>query len=293
MSFIRLSLLTLVTMLCFAGNSVLCRLALRQTAIDAASFTSVRLLSGALMLALLVYARQRLRPRASTTASVHAPLLGGNWISALALFVYAGAFSFSYADLSTGIGALLLFGAVQATMILTGLWFGERLGGRQTVGLLVALTGVVVILLPGLDAPPLGSAFLMLASGAAWGVYSLRGRGVGDPTRDTAGNFLRAAGLSVLLSGLFLARLQLDAVGVLYALISGAVTSGMGYALWYAVLPELTRTRAATVQLSVPVLAALAGAAFVQEPITLQFLLTSLAVLGGIAMVVLYKHPAA
>ena len=292
MSFIRLGLLTLVTMLCFAGNSVLCRLALRQTAIDAASFTSVRLVSGALMLAFLIYARQRLQPNASTVSG-HTALPGGNWISALALFVYAAALSFSYSDLSTGIGALLLFGAVQATMILTGLWFGERLSGRQTVGMLVALTGVVALLLPGLDAPPLGSAVLMLASGAAWGVYSLRGRGVGDPTRDTAGNFLRAAGLSVLLSGLFLDRLQFDAKGVLFALLSGAVTSGIGYALWYAVLPELTRTRAATVQLSVPVLAALAGAVFVQEPITLQFVLTSLAVLGGIAMVVLYKHPAA
>lgn len=209
----------------------------------------------------------------------------------MALFAYAAALSFSYTDLSTGIGALLLFGAVQATMIFTGLWFGERLSGRQTVGMLVALTGVVTLLLPGLDAPPLGSATLMLASGAAWGVYSLRGRGVGDPTRDTAGNFMRAAGLSVLLSGLFLARIQLDTMGVLYALLSGAVTSGIGYALWYAVLPELTRTRAATVQLSVPVLAALAGSVFVQEPITLQFVLASLAVLGGIAMVVLYKRP--
>lgn len=290
MKLIRLGLLTLVTMLCFAGNSILCRLALKHTTLDAASFTSLRLISGAVVLAWLVFARQRLRPRVST-ASSHAPLLGGNWISALALFVYAAALSFSYADLSTGIGALLLFGAVQATMIVTGLCFGERLSSRQMVGMLVALIGVVAILLPALDAPPLGSAALMLASGAAWGVYSLRGRGVGDPTRDTAGNFLRAAALSVLLGSLFLARLQFDAVGVLYALLSGAITSGVGYALWYAVLPHMTRTRAATVQLSVPVLAALAGAAFAQEPITLQFVLTSLAVLGGIALVVLDKKP--
>ena len=289
MSALRLALLTLVTMLCFAGNSVLCRLALRQTSIDAASFTSVRLISGALMLALLVLGRHRLRGVEFASSGLLNGF-GGNWLSALALFVYACAFSFSYHQLSTGIGALLLFGAVQATMILTGFWLGERLNTRQVVGLLLALVGVVAILAPSLDAPPLGSALLMLASGIAWGVYSLRGRGVADPTGETAGNFLRAALLSVLLSGALLAQQKLDALGLLYALLSGAVTSGLGYAIWYAVVPRLTRTRAATVQLSVPVLAALAGVLFVQEPITLRLLLTSGAVLGGIALVVLNKR---
>ena len=289
MSALRLALLTLLTMLCFAGNSVLCRLALRQTSIDAASFTSVRLVSGALMLAILVYGRHHFRG-VVLPPSGRLNGIGGNWMSALALFVYAGCLSFSYADLSTGIGALLLFGAVQATMILTGLWRGERLNTRQLIGLLMALAGVVAILSPSLDAPPLGSALLMLASGVAWGVYSLRGRGVADPTGETAGNFLRAAVLSILLSGALLAQQQLDALGLLYALMSGAVTSGLGYAVWYAVVPRLTRTRAATVQLSVPVLAALAGALFVQEPITLRLLLTSGAVLGGIALVVMNKR---
>lgn len=289
MSTIRLSWLTLVTMLCFAGNSVLCRLALRQTNIDAASFTAVRLISGALMLALLVLGRHHWRGQVITSVS-RSSGFGGNWMSALALFVYACAFSFSYNKLSTGTGALLLFGAVQATMILTGLWRGERLNARQVGGLLLALLGLVAILSPSLDAPPLGSALLMLASGVAWGVYSLRGRGVADPTGETTGNFLRAALLSVLLSAALLAQQQLDAVGLLYALLSGAVTSGLGYAIWYAVVPRLTRTRAATVQLSVPVLAALAGALFVQEPITLRLLLTSGAVLGGIALVVLNKR---
>lgn len=289
MSTIRLSWLTLVTMLCFAGNSVLCRLALRQTAIDAASFTAVRLISGALMLALLVLGRHRWRGRVFASPS-RSSGFGGNWMSALALFVYACAFSFSYNQLSTGTGALLLFGAVQATMILTGLWRGERLNARQVGGLLLALLGLVAILSPSLDAPPLGSALLMLASGVAWGVYSLRGRGVADPTGDTAGNFLRAALLSVLLSAALLAQQQLDAMGLLYALLSGAVTSGLGYAIWYTVVPRLTRTRAATVQLSVPVLAALAGALFVQEPITVGLLLTATAVLGGIALVVLNKR---
>lgn len=291
MSAIRLTLLTMVTMLCFAGNSVLCRLALRQTSIDAASFTTVRLVSGALMLAFLVYGRHHFRSVVSASSSRFKGF-GGNWLSALALFVYACAFSFSYHKLSTGIGALLLFGAVQATMILTGLWLGERLNTRQVIGLLLALAGVIAILSPSLDAPPLGSALLMLASGVAWGVYSLRGRGVADPTGETAGNFLRAALLSALLSGALLAQQQLDALGLLYALLSGAVTSGLGYAIWYAVVPRLSRTRAATVQLSVPVLAALAGVLFVQEPITLRLLLTSTAVLGGIALVVLNKQAA-
>ena len=286
MSFVRLMSLSLITMLCFAGNSVFCRLALRQTSIDAASFTSVRSVSGALVLALLVHGRPRLRGAAAARPAG----LGGNWISALALFVYASTLSFSYANMSTGIGALLLFGAVQATMISTGLWRGERLNARQTAGLVVALAGVIAILSPGLDAPPLASALLMLTSGVAWGVYSLRGRGVADPTGDTAGNFLRATPMSLLLSALFLTHQHLDGQGVLYAVLSGAITSGLGYAIWYTVLPKLTRTRAAAVQLSVPVLASLAGALFVSEPITLGLLLTSTAVLGGIALVVYGKR---
>ncbi|MGS0755964.1 DMT family transporter [Roseateles sp. GG27B] len=285
MSFLRLILLTLLTMLCFAGNSVLCRMALRQTSIDPASFTAVRLISGALVLVLLAFGRQRFFKGGTARPAG----LGGNWISALALFVYAAAFSFSYVKMSTGIGALLLFGAVQATMILTGLWRGERLNGLQTAGLLIALVGVVALLSPGLNAPPLASAVLMLAAGMAWGVYSLRGRGAADPTGDTAGNFLRAAPMAALLSALLLAHLQLDALGLLYAVLSGAVTSGLGYAVWYAVLPQLTRTRAATVQLSVPVLAALAGSLFVNEPLTLGLTLSSVAVLGGIALVVYGK----
>jgi drug/metabolite transporter (DMT)-like permease len=286
MSFFRLISLTLITMLCFAGNSVLCRLALRQTSIDPASFTSVRLISGALVLALLVCARQWVFAKGGTAQAAG---LGGNWISALALFGYAAAFSFSYTNMSTGVGALLLFGAVQATMILTGLWRDERLNGLQTAGLLIAFAGVVALLSPGLNAPPLASAVLMLSAGLAWGVYSLRGRGAADPTGDTAGNFLRAALVAALLSVWLLAHQQIDGRGLLYAALSGAVTSGLGYALWYAVLPQLSRTRAATVQLSVPVLAALAGALFMNEPLTWGLVLTSIAVLGGIALVVYGK----
>lgn len=282
------ALLTVLAMLAFAGNSLLCRLALSHTGIDAASFTAVRLLSGALMLMLLVYFRQLLTPAAGKTSDPQ-PVLGGNWTSALALFVYAGAFSFAYVKLATGTGALLLFGAVQATMILAGLWSGERLSGRQMLGLLLAVAGLVAVLLPGLTAPPLGSALLMLASGVAWGVYSLRGRGVRDPTSATAGNFLRASLLSVLLGVSLLAQQNLDGPGLWYAVLSGALASGVGYAVWYTALRGLTMTSAASVQLSVPVLAALAGVAFLHEPITLRLALTSVAILGGIALVVLGK----
>lgn len=190
-------------------------------------------------------------------------------------------------SLTTATGALLLFGAVQATMILWGLWRGERFGAWQLAGLALAVGGLVGLLLPGLSAPPLAGAALMLMAGAAWGVYSIRGKGAGDATRVTAGNFLRAVPFAVALSLLPLAEARLGAAGVAYALASGAITSGLGYAIWYTVLPHLKATSAATVQLSVPVIAALGGIVFLDEALTLRFVLASSAVLGGIALVIL------
>ncbi|MGS0741238.1 DMT family transporter [Glaciimonas sp. GG7] len=292
MSSTRVTLLTLLAMLAFAGNSVLCRLALRQTSIDAASFTAIRLLSGALMLVLLVYFGRRAAAR-SVTRRADPFVLGGNWLSACALFIYAAGFSFAYVTLPAGTGALLLFGAVQATMLLAGFWSGERLSVRQGSGLLLALGGLVAIMLPGVSAPPLQGALLMLAAGMAWGLYSLRGRGVADATNATnatAGNFLRAAPLAVVLSVVLLAHQKLDGMGVLYAVLSGAITSGIGYAIWYTALRGLTATRAASVQLSVPVIAALAGVVFLHEAITLRLLVASVAILGGIALVVLDRR---
>jgi len=212
---------------------------------------------------------------------------GGSWPSALALFVYAAAFSFAYVSLPTASGALLLFGAVQATMVGHGVWSGERLSNRQLVGLLFAAGGLVGLLLPGLSAPPLYGALLMLTAGVAWGVYSLRGKGAGDPTGVTAGNFLRAAPIAVGLSLIMTTRASLDSAGVWYAVLSGTLTSGLGYAIWYRVLPALKTTHAATVQLSVPVIAALGGSVFLAEPITLRLVLTSALILGGIALVML------
>ena len=269
----RLILLTLLAMTAFAANSVLCRLALKHSAIDPASFTAIRLVSGALMLWLLIRYRRGSHQ------------VGGNWTSALALFVYAAAFSFAYVTLPTGAGALLLFGAVQATMILAGLRGGERFTVRQGAGLALALAGLIAMMLPGLSAPPLNGALLMLAAGIAWGGYSLRGRGVSDPAAATAGNFLRAAPMALALSALLLPWLRVDAKGALLAMLSGALASGFGYVLWYAALRGLNATRAATVQLSVPVIAALGGVMFLGEPITLRLTLASGAILGGIALV--------
>jgi drug/metabolite transporter (DMT)-like permease len=214
-------------------------------------------------------------------------------VSGLALFAYAAAFSFAYVNLSAGTGALLLFGAVQATMILAGLCKGERLNAWQGAGLAAALGGLVALLLPGLTAPPLHSALLMVGAGIAWGAYSLRGKGSGDPLAATAGNFLKAVPFAGVLSLMLLVTVRADAEGVVYAMASGALTSGVGYAIWYAALPGLRATSAATVQLSVPVIAAAAGVLLLGEPITMRLLGASVAVLGGIALVVLRsKSPA-
>lgn len=267
-------------MVAFAGNSLLCRAALKHTGIDAASFTTIRLISGALMLWLVVRTR-----RGAQTGS-------GNWLSAFALFVYAAFLSYAYASLATGIGALLLFGAVQATMIAHGLRAGERLSGLQVAGLVLALAGLVGLLLPGLSAPPLHGSLLMLGSGVAWGIYSLRGRGAGDPTRVTAGNFLRTVPIAAAWSVLMYDHTALDSTGFCYAVASGALTSGIGYAVWYTALPALKAAKAATVQLSVPVIAALGGIVFLGEPLTLQLVLASVTILGGIALVILEQRQA-
>jgi len=271
----RLFALTLLAMTAFAGNSILCRLALQDTGIDAASFTLIRITSGALVLGLIV----RIRGGKQHGGS-------GSWLSALALFFYAAGFSFAYTSLPAGTGALLLFGAVQITMLGYGLVRGERFGKQQIAGFILAFAGLVGLLLPGLSAPPLLGALLMLGAGLAWGVYSLRGTGVGDATRMTAGNFLRAVPMAGVLSLATLPIAVLDRSGIWYALASGALASALGYALWYTVLKEMGITSAATVQLSVPVIAAAGGIAFLGEHLTPRLLITSAAILGGIALAI-------
>jgi len=277
----RIALLTVVAMLAFAGNSLLCRLALKGTQIDAASFTLVRIASAALVLGVILLARGGDRPSARRA---------GSWRSALALIVYAIAFSFAYVRLAAGAGALLLFGAVQATMIGYGIATGERLAVVQWLGLLLALAGLVWLALPGLAAPePLSSA-LMIVAGVGWGVYSLRGRGQTDPVAATAGNFLRALPFAVAVSALAFTTARFDRAGVVYAAASGALTSGLGYVVWYAALKGLKPAVAATVQLSVPVITAAGGVLLLGEALTARLAASSVAILGGIALVVLSKR---
>ncbi len=266
-------------MLAFAGNSLLCRLALKHTQIDAASFTALRIVTGALALACI--ARLRGGPDGRPA---------GSWFSAWALFAYAAAFSFAYRSLSAATGALILFGAVQATMIGYGLWQGERLHRTQVLGFALALVGLVGLLLPGLSAPPLAGSSLMLLAGIAWGVYTLRGKGQQNPLNVTAGNFLRAALPAAALGLVMLPWASIDTAGAVYAVASGALASGVGYAIWYTALPHLKVTSAATVQLSVPLLAALGGIVFLDEQMSLRLVLASAAILGGIAWVLAGKR---
>ncbi|HEX5460925.1 MAG TPA: DMT family transporter [Steroidobacteraceae bacterium] len=271
----RIVICTILALVAFAGNSLLCRAALAHTHIDASSFTTVRLLSGAVVLCGLVSLRKAARAGR------------GNWLSALALFAYAAGFSFSYLHLTAAAGALLLFGAVQTTMIGFGIWSGERLQWPQMIGLVLACGGLIGLLLPGLSAPPLMGAMLMIGAGAAWGIYSLRGRHGGDSLKITAGNFVRTVPMALVLSLVLARRTSLDPAGLGYAFLSGALTSGVGYAIWYTALPSLESTTAATVQLSVPILAAVGGVFFLGESLTLRLLVASVAIIGGIGLVVL------
>jgi drug/metabolite transporter (DMT)-like permease len=317
---IRLFILTLLAMIAFASNSLLCRAALKQTSIDAASFTFIRIFSGAVALWLIMKSRRVLmvdrtassllerssdsslatrQPRRNLVKAGHSSLRqAGNWPSALALFAYAAAFSFAYVSVSAGTGALLLFGAVQATMILWGLRCGERLRVRQFVGLALAMSGLVALLFPGLSAPPLSGSILMLGAGVAWGIYSLRGKAEKSPASATTGNFLRAVPMAAVLSIALLPWARVDRSGIVDAVLSGAIASGLGYVIWYTALSDSMPVRlgpasAATVQLSVPVLAATGGILLLGEPLTLRFLFASIAVLGGIALVVIEKRHAA
>jgi len=276
---LRTLLLTSAAMLAFAANSLLCRIALHQRGIDPASFGSIRLVSGALMLALIV----RLR------APPPAPGRRADWIAVVMLFAYVAFFSFAYVNLSAGTGALILFGAVQLTMFSVGLRAGERFGLVAWTGLIAASAGLVYLVSPGVTAPPLVGAVLMAAAGVAWGVYSLRGRGVADPLVASASNFVRAAPLALVLSAVFAADAHGDAAGITLAIASGAITSGLGYVIWYSALPGLSALQAATVQLSVPLIAAVGGVVFLSEAITPRLAAASVAILGGIALVLTSK----
>jgi drug/metabolite transporter (DMT)-like permease len=267
--------LTTATMIAFAANSLLCRAALRGGAIDAVSFTAIRFLSGTLVLVAITQAR-----RSADDTGRH-----GSWGAAIALGGYAITFSLAYLRLGAGAGALLLFGSVQFTMIAGGLARGERPSLRQWFGLAVAAVGMVVINLPSLDAPPLGGAALMIAAGVGWGLYSLRGRGAKRPIRATAGNFVRCLPFTAAYGAIAIAATaQVTARGVLLAAASGTITSGLGYCVWYAVLPSLGAARGAIVQLSVPVIAAVGAIVLLDEPLRRHLAIGGAIILGGLAL---------
>lgn len=285
----RTAAFAVLALLGFAGNSLLCRAALRGGGIDAASFTALRLAAGAVTLAILATWRAR---RAGRVASIADQ---GDWGSAIALFAYAALFSLAYLQLSAGTGALLLFGAVQATMLVQGWREGDHLAGLRALGAGVAAAGLLALLAPGLQAPPPVAAAMMLSAGIAWGLYTLRGRRPGDALSRTAGNFLRAlplaAGLLLAARVAGLGPAHADARGLAAAVASGALASGIGYALWYAALPDLRASTAATLQLCVPVLAALGGVALLAEPLSARLAGSALVVVLGIALVLRRQAP--
>ncbi len=267
-------LYTIFALVAFAMNSVLCRLALGAAAIDAASFSTIRLLSGACTLLLITVLFK------GNVSSLNR----GNWISPALLFLYAIAFSLAYINLSAGTGALILFGSVQATMLIAALRSGERPHPLEWAGLFLALIGLVYLVLPGLAAPQPVSSALMAMAGISWGFYSLRGRGTRDPLADTTNNFIRALPFVFVVNLIMLRDVHISTKGFLFAVLSGAVASGVGYVVWYAALRELTATRAATVQLLVPVLAALGGVMLLSEAISLRLLLSAMMILGGVGL---------
>jgi drug/metabolite transporter (DMT)-like permease len=276
----RTVIATTAAMVAFASNSILCRLALRPPEIDAVSFTVVRLVSGAatLLLISLISGRRR-------TASNR-----GDWSSGGALYVYAITFSLAYVSLDVGTGALILFALVQATMIVWGVFRGERPGPLQWIGLAVALGGLVYLVSPGLSAPsPIGSA-MMAAAGVAWGVYSLRGRTAVDPIVSTTDNFVRSAPLAVVTAAVLFSRIDVSADGVALAIASGSLASGIGYVVWYTALRRLTTTRAATVQLTVPAIAAAGGVALLGESVSLRLVVSAALILGGVGLTLIGRE---
>ena len=279
----QIVLLTTLAMIAFASNSLLNRLALGQKAIDPTSYTTIRLTSGALILFLIATRPSRQNKNGQAA-------LRGSGLSAALLFLYAITFSFAYLSLSAGTGALILFGTVQVTMLLVALRRGERPQIMEWLGLFLALGGLVYLVFPGLAAPSLLGSALMMLAGIAWGFYSIRGRGSQNPLADTAGNFVYAVPMVTVILLLAFRNIQISTNGILLATLSGALASGVGYVIWYSALRGLSTTRAAIVQLSVPVIAAWGGVVLLAETISTRLILAGLLILGGIALSVLSRE---
>jgi drug/metabolite transporter (DMT)-like permease len=277
---LRTILLTSFALIAFAANSIICRMALDNTTIDPASFTTIRLATGALVLWAVV--------RLSTEGKPGTP--PGSWWSGAMLFLYAAAFSFAYVSLNAGVGALILFGSVQATMITAGLMKGERPPVLAWSGFVMALAGLVYLVFPGLAAPSFSGAALMALAGFAWGVYSLRGLGSTNPVAVTQGNFLRSVPMTAAVSLIMLSSFALSMAGVLLAALSGGLTSGIGYVVWYAALRHHSATRAAMLQLLVPIIAAVGGVLLLSEVVTLRLILSGFLIIGGVGLTLKAKQ---
>ncbi len=269
-----------LALIAFAANSILCRLALGNEGIDASSFTIIRLLSGTVVLLVII----------GTTSKMTESSTKGSWTASFMLFLYAITFSYAYISLDTGTGALILFGSVQITMILLSLISGTRLHFTEWAGVTIAFTGFVYLILPGVTAPSTTGFLLMTVSGIAWGIYTLKGRDSKSPLMDTAFNFLRTTPLVILLALATITHSNYSSEGILLALLSGGITSGIGYTIWYIALGSLSSTQAAVLQLSVPVIAALGGVIFVSEAITFRLTISATLVLCGILMVILGRY---
>jgi len=276
----KIALCTTLALLAFAGNSILCRLALGDGAIDAASFTGIRLLSGIIVLAVIL----KITPTSGVSTS------RGSWKASFMLFVYAITFSFAYISLETGVGALILFGSVQITMILVGLFSGNKLHYSEWLGVIVAFSGFVYLVLPDLTTPSLIGFILMSVAGVAWGFYTLAGKGTKNPLSDTAYNFIRTLPLVLILTAITFQYAVLSQKGILLAVLSGGIASGVGYTIWYIALGGLSTIQAAVLQLLVPVIATIGGVFFANEIFTLRLALSSLMVLGGIMAMIIGRY---
>jgi len=271
----RTAVYSTIALIAFASNSVLCRLALQRATVDPATFTTIRMISGAAMLLLVMAWTGR-----------DAPQKTGSWATAGILSLYAVPFSFAYTGLTTGTGALILFGSVQVTMLIAAVRSGERPHWGEWLGLIVALAGLVYLVLPGLSAPPLMAAALMGIAGCCWGIYSLRGRTAANPLAQTTSNFVRSVPMVLVASFVMRERFHAELRGTLLAVASGALTSGLGYVAWYTALRGMTAVRAAVLQLAVPILAAVGGVVLLAESISARLVLSTIMVLGGIALAI-------
>jgi len=277
---LKISFLTCLALIAFAANSVLCRLALGNETIDAASFTVVRLLSGALTLLLIL----------GMKGNNKGVISKGSWAASFSLFLYAITFSYAYLSIDTGTGALILFGTVQLTMILLSLIAGTRLHFSEWSGVIIAFMGFIYLILPNITTPSINGLILMTVSGVSWGIYTLKGRSSNNPLMDTTYNFLRTIPFVMILAIFTMEVMSISTEGIILALLSGGLTSGIGYTIWYIALRGLSTTQAAVVQLLVPVIAAVGGVLFVSETITLRLVISAVIVLGGILMVILGKY---